>query len=298
MKQYRFLSFLGSLYVYQKQRFPVVFLILATFPVILSSSVVVAQNNLKFLQMLLILIASVGYLFHIRVVDDYRDFRHDSLYHGDRPVQKGTISLAVLRKIDFAMVLAFLSIAVFSNIYGFGIAIFMLIYTFFAEREFFIRERIRRHFFIYNAINLLQMTFLQIFVYNFFFKSFYLSATIFTHFLFITTGTLMFDFLRKLKTPHTESTGKDTYTWYLGFRNSIVVYLFFIFLLTLLFLSLAIEIPLKLGIWLFIALFFIVVIFLSAYFHWIKKSEITDKLLQANSLFLYGLFNLLIYFLR
>ncbi|MDD2731681.1 MAG: UbiA family prenyltransferase [Candidatus Pacebacteria bacterium] len=291
-------SLLISFYHYQKERFPIVFLALATLPVILSSAVVVAQNKLNFLHIFLILVASLSYLFHIRVVDDYRDFKHDNLYHEDRPVQKGVISLTNLKKIDIIAAIILLAVAISSNIYGLAIAVFMLIYTYIAEREFFVTKKIRKHFFIYNAVNLFQMTLLQIFVYNFFFRSFYLNPIIITHFLLITTGTSMFDFLRKLKTPHAESTGKDTYTWYFGFRNSLIIYLFFVSLLALLFFVLANEMILSLGIWLVIILIFIAISFLNAYFHWIKKSEMTDKLLQANSLFFYGFLNLLIYFLR
>ena len=226
MKHDKPLSFWNRLYVYQKQRFPIVFLLLATFPVILSSTAVVAQNKLNFLQMSSVLIASVCYLFHIRVIDDYRDFEHDSLYHKDRPVQIGIISLTDLKKIDIIAVFIFLLIAISSGMYGLGLSILMLVYTFFAEKEFLMTEKIRKHFFIYNAINLLQMMLLQAFVYCFFFKYFYLNTIIIIHFLFITIGTLIFDFLRKLKTPQTESIGKDTYTWHLGFGNSIFFYLF------------------------------------------------------------------------
>lgn len=291
-------SLLARFYLYQKQRFPIIFLLIATFPVVLSSEVVVAQNKAGFLKITLILIASLSYFFHIRVTDEYRDFRHDSIYHNDRPVQKGIMPLADLKKLDIVAAIILLAVAVFSNIYIFVIALVLVAYTFLARKEFFLAEKIRKHFFIYNAVNLIQMLLLQIFVYSFFFKSFYLNNVIITHFLFIATGTFLFEFLRKIKTPQTESSGKDTYSWHLGFGRSILFYALIVSLNAVLFFVLAAKMSLKLGLWLPTSLLFVVILFLYAYLHWIKKSESTDKLLQANSLLVYALFNLLIYFLK
>ena len=110
MKHSDFLSLLKRFYIYQEERFPIIFLILATFPVILSSRAIIAEANLSFFNILLVLFASISYLFHIRVIDEYRDFKHDSLYHSDRPVQKEIISLIELKKIDFIAIVLFLII--------------------------------------------------------------------------------------------------------------------------------------------------------------------------------------------
>lgn len=297
MKHSDFLSLLKRFYVYQEERFPIIFLILATFPVILSSHAIIAGANLSFLNVFLLLLASISYFFHIRVIDEHRDFKHDSLYHNDRPVQKEIISLIELKKIDFIAIVLFLIISVFTSFYALLLALIMLVYTFFGSREFFLGRKIRRHFFLYNAVNLVQMLLLQIFVYSFFFVNFYLNDVILIHFLFVSIGTMMFEFLRKIKTPQLESTGKDTYTWYFGFNKSLFIYFFLVCLNVVLFLCITVKMQLKLGIWTFLPVALSLFFFLSLYLHFTKKNSKTDKLLQVSSLFLYMAFNLLIYFL-
>ena len=298
MSRYRPLSLAHKFYTYQKERFPIVFLVLSILPVILSSAVIVMHGKPNFLQVFLALIASLCYFFHIRVIDDYRDFQHDNLYHDDRPVQAGIISLADLKKIDFAAVSIFLLISIFSNIYSLSLAIFLLAYTYFAKHDFFAAKKIRKYFYVYNAINFFQMIILQIFIYAFFSKNLYFNNLIITHFLFIFIGTLMFEFLRKLKTPESEGIGKDTYSWYMGFGKSILFYLLIVFINTFLFLKLATSISPKLEIWFLFSLFFIIVSLLCAYLNWVKRNNTTTQLLQVISLIGYGSFNLIIYFIK
>lgn len=298
MSNYKSLSLVRRFYVYQEKRFPIVFLILSILPVILSSAVIVMRGRPNFLQVFLALIASLCYFFHIRVIDDYRDFQHDSLYHSDRPVQVGVISLSDLKRVDFIMVSVFLLISIFSNIYCLGLAIFLLTYTCFAKNDFFVAKKIRRYFYIYNAINFFQMIVLQIFIYTFFSKNLYFNNLVATHFLFIVVGTLIFEFLRKIKTPESEGIGKDTYSWHMGFGKSILFYLLLIFINTFLFFKIATGIYARPGIWLLFSLFFIIIALLCAYLNWIKRNNTTTQLLQVISLLSYGSFNLIIYFIK
>jgi len=292
------LPLIYKFYIYQGKRFPIIFLILSIFPVILSSAVIVMQGKPNLLQLLLAFVASLSYFFHIRVIDDYRDFQHDNLYHKDRPVQAGIISLADLKKIDFIMVAIFLLISIFSNLYSFGLALFLLLYTYFAKNDFFAGEKIRKYFYSYNTINFVQMIILQMYIYAFFSKGFYFNSLINTHFLFIITGTLIFEFLRKVKTPESEGAGKDTYSWHMGFGRSIMVYLLFVFLNAFLFFKIAASISSRLEMLLLVSLSFIMITSLFAYLNWIKRNDTTTQLLQLISLISYGSFNIIIYLLK
>lgn len=285
-------------YLYQKDRFPILLLLLSLLPVTLSSAAVVSMAKPNSLHLLLALLTSIAYLLHIRIVDEHRDFHHDSTHHKDRPVQTGIISLEELRKIDLIMVFAMLAIAFFSSIYSFGISVVLLIYTFFAGKEFFLGEKIRGHFFLYNTVNLVQMFLLQILVYSFFTKTFSIHSLVITHFLFTGVGAVMFEFLRKIKTLDTESTGKDTYTWYFGFTNSIVIYMFLALINVFLFFKVIDAISAQSGIWLLFSCFFAIIFLLSAVIHWFGKKRTTDQLFQLSFLLMYSFFNIVIYFLK
>lgn len=289
-------SLIHKLYIYQEKRFPIVFLMLSIFPVILSSAVIVTQGKINLLQVFLAFIASLCYFLHIRIIDDFRDFDHDNLCHRDRPVQAGIISLDELRKVDFIMILVFLIISIFSNLYSLILAVLLLIYTYFARNDFFMSKKIRKYFYLYNVINLFQMIILQIFIYLFFSKSLYFNSLLAFHFFFIITGTLIFEFLRKLKTPELEGTGKDTYSWYMGFGKAIIFYLLLFFLNTFLFFKIINFTYIDLNIFMFVLLFFILLSLLFSYLFWIKKSDNMNKMLQIISLSSYGLFNMIIYF--
>lgn len=281
---------------YQRERFPIIVLGLSLLPAALSSGAIVSAN-LTSLQVALALIASFAYLLHIRVIDEHRDFGHDNIHHVTRPIQVGVISKEELRYMDVLAVAFLIIIAVVAGLWALVVAVIMLVYSYLAGKEFFVGESIRRHFFIYNGINLIQMLLMQIFVYAIFANPIPLNSLVFAHFLFTTVGTIIFEFVRKLKRPGDDGTGKDTYTWYLGFNNSLIIYSLLLLLNTLLFFWIvALISPHKislLGFSLSLAGF----AYLAALMHWAKKTRQTGQLMQLSFLILYGIFNIAIYFL-
>ena len=296
MNHSKSLSLINKLYIYQEKRFPVVFLTLSILPVILSSAVIITQGKINLLSILLAFIASLCYFLHIRIIDDCRDFNHDNLCHPDRPVQAGIISLSELKRVDLIMILIFLIISIFSNLYSLVLATLLLIYTYFASNDFFISKKIRKYFYLYNLVNLFQMIILQVFIYAFFSKNLYISNLLLLHFAFIITGTLIFEFLRKLKIPEAEGIGKDTYSWHMGFGRSIAFYLLLVVLNTFLFFKIVVFASLDLNGFMVISLIFILLSSLFAYLFWIKRSDNMNKAMQVVSLLGYGLFNMIIYF--
>ncbi|MFA5432237.1 MAG: UbiA family prenyltransferase [Candidatus Paceibacterota bacterium] len=296
MNHSKSLSLINKLYIYQEKRFPVVFLTLSILPVILSSAVIITQGKINLLSILLAFIASLCYFLHIRIIDDCRDFNHDNLCHPDRPVQAGIISLSELKRVDLIMILIFLIISIFSNLYSLVLATLLLIYTYFASNDFFISKKIRKYFYLYNLVNLFQMIILQVFIYAFFSKNLYISNLLLLHFAFIITGTLIFEFLRKLKIPEAEGIGKDTYSWHMGFGRSIAFYLLLVVLNTFLFFKIVVFASLDLNGFMVISLIFILLSSLFACLFWIKRSDNMNKAMQVVSLSGYGLFNMIIYF--
>lgn len=219
-----FFRYLRRLYAYQKARFPVFLLLISLVPAIVSSNAVIT-GNFDWVTTMLAALASIAYLFHIRVIDERRDADHDRLHHPDRPIQSGAITHDELCIADVLVSALFIGIAFFSSPYAFLLALLAMAYTYFAGQEFFLGEKIRKHFFFYNAINLAQMVLLQLFIYALFDGTPTLTPIIIVHFLFTATGTIAIEFMRKLKAPENEGTGMDTYTWHLGFERAVGVFI-------------------------------------------------------------------------
>jgi len=281
---------------YQQERFPIIVLALSLFPAVLSSGVVISTNT-TIVQGAIALIASLAYLLHIRIIDEHRDFGHDNQHHVTRPIQAGVISKRELQYIDIATIFILILIATSAGSWALVIMPIMLAYSYLAGKEFFIGDDIRRHFFIYNGINLVQMLLIQLFVYTVFANPFPFTILVWAHFLFTTVGTIIFEFVRKLKRPGDDGTGKDTYTWYLGFNNSIGIYSVLFLLNTALFFWIATLISPHVVTMLILSLALVATSYFTVFVHWIKKTHQTDQLMQLSFLLLYGTFNVVIYFL-
>lgn len=283
-----------NFYFYQKTRFPVVVLGLSFLPATLSSvAVVTEQIETKFI--VISLIVSLAYLLHVRIIDEFRDYTHDLNHHKDRPVSTGIITLKELRFIDWFAVVAMLIASLYSSTQALLIAVAMLFYSYFARKEFFLGLQFRRHFYLYNAVNLLQMLLLQILVYTIANPSFSFTTIVIVHFLFTATGTVIFEFLRKVKSPGEDGTGKDTYTWFLGLSNALLVYTAFATLNILLFVKAMFLIQTTITYWIPVAIALAVGTYSTLLIHKIQKKKETNQLMQLSFVVMYGVFNILIF---
>ena len=279
-------------YAYQNERFPLVLLSLSLFPVTLSSAAVVSKFTI--MGIVLGFIASLAYIFHIRVNDEERDFEHDTAHHSTRPLQRGIITLNELKIINATAIFLVALIAILSGLEATFIALIMIIYSYFARHDFFYREKIRRHFFIYNLVHIIQILLLQIFVYAVIANRIQFTELLLAHFLFTLAGTAIFEFVRKLKIPGEDGTGMDTYTHHLGFNKSMTVYSVLILLNTILFFFISEMIRPGIMIWIYSSIA-VMVVGCSIWVHWIKKVGATDKLMQGIFLLVYAAYNVSIY---
>ncbi len=283
-----------NFYIYQKERFPIVVLGLSFLPAILSSSAVVAsQAEFKFV--LIALIVSVAYLLHVRIIDEFRDYEHDLRHHKERPVSSGIISLKELRAIDWLAIVAVPLASLYSGTGALLIAVAMLLYSYFARKEFFLGLQFRRYFYLYNAVNLVQMLLLQILVYTIANPSFSFTTLVTVHFLFTTTGTIIFEFLRKVKSPGNDGTGKDTYTWFLGLNNALLIYAAFATFNILLFVKAMFLIQTEITYWIPIAIALVVGTYSTLFINKMRKEERTNQLMQLSFMVMYGSFNILLF---
>jgi len=286
------MNILKRFYIYQNERFPIVLLSLSLFPVVLSSAAVMSKFMLT--NIFLSFFVSLAYIFHIRVNDEYRDFEHDTKHHSTRPLQRGVITLHDLKLINVFAIFVVAFTAIFYGTEAIFIAIIMILYSYFAKYDFFCKEKIRKHFYIYNFVHIIQIFLLQIFVYIIVAHKIQFTEILFFHFLFTLTGTIIFEFARKLKIPGEDGTGTDTYTYYLGFNKSMIFYSIFIFLNVILFSLIynMIHPAISLRLYFFLSL---IIFGLSILLHWVKKMSVTDKLMQGIFLLIYAIYNVSIF---
>ena len=281
---------------YQRERFPILLLALSLLPAVLSSGTIISVHPTIF-QGVLALIASIAYLLHIRVIDEHRDFGHDNQHHKTRPIQNGSISKRELQYADIASIFLLIVIAYIAGSWALIIMAIMLVYSYLAGKEFFIGEKIRLHFFIYNSVNLVQMLLMQLFVYAIFANPFPFTTLVWAHFIFTTVGTIAFEFIRKLKRPGDDGTGKDTYTWYIGFANSLVIYSLLLLTNTALFFWITTLISPHIIYMFILSLILVLIAHFTIFVHWAKKTHLTDQLMQLSLLLLYGIYNIVIFLL-
>ncbi len=283
-----------NFYVYQKERFPIFVLGLSFLPAILSSGAVVAsQAEFKFV--LIALIVSVAYLLHVRIIDEFRDYEHDLRHHKERPVSSGIISLKELRVIDWLAIVAVPLASLYASPKALLIAVAMLLYSYFARKEFFLGLQFRRYFYLYNAVNLVQMLLLQILVYTIANPSFSFTTLVTVHFLFTTTGTIIFEFLRKVKSPGNDGTGKDTYTWFLGLNNALLIYAAFATFNILLFVKAMVLIQTEITYWIPVVIALVIGTYSTLFINKMRKEEKTNQLMQLSFMVMYGSFNILLF---
>jgi len=289
------MNFVKSLYQYQEERFPVKILFFTTMAVVLSSAAILSYN-VNIYQIVGAFVACMAFLFHVRVIDESRDFDHDLKYHPERPVQRGLISIRQLFYIDAVGVIVFITVAlIFGRISKFyGAA--LLLFSFVAWKDFFLRNWLKKKFYLYNAVNMLQMVLLQMLIYSIFTQSFMVTQVMWIHLVFVIFNTIIMEFVRKIKTMADESRGEDTYSWHMGFFRSLMVFYLFCTINIFTFFWMLYTLSPHLNIFYLGALLLFVILTVSTVMHGVKKKKTTEAVLLLSTVLNYVGLNLLIYF--
>ncbi|MBN1951039.1 MAG: UbiA family prenyltransferase [Bacteroidales bacterium] len=288
------MTLLKRFYQYQEERFPIKILVFTTMAVVLSSAAILGFT-VNIWQLLASFFACIFFLYHIRVIDESRDEQHDTKYHADRPVQRGLIRIRELFLIDiFALILfsaIMLSFGGVSLTYGLA----LLLFSFIAWKDFFLGERLKQRFLLYNSVNMFQMVLLQLFIYAVLTQDFYVDAVMWIHLLFVIFNTLILEFVRKIKTSDDESIGKDTYSWHLGYARSIYYFYGFTFLNLLTFIWMMYTLAPDVLPYVLIALGIQAVLTFATVWHLFLKKKTSEQFLLLATVVNYVGLNLLIY---
>jgi hypothetical protein len=151
-------SLAARLWQYQKERSPIIALtIMATTTV----GIMARFGSVPVWRYLIAVVIAMLYLIQIRATDEIKDFEHDSHYYPGRPVQRGLVSLDELAAIARYCILGQLILYVsFLNLRILIFGLLSLGYGYLCRREFFARDWIRPHFFLYTFLHYIQLMFL------------------------------------------------------------------------------------------------------------------------------------------
>lgn len=146
--------------LYIRERFPVIPALLFAFGYSAISIGIVSKGNpwvrnLNFTLVTLVLLSSVFFFFLLRqrVVDEFRDAKHDLKNYPDRPVPRGLIS-----KKELLLLGAFALFIEWTSVYILGTNsitpyVFIFIYSVLMAKEFFLSDWLNKHFTLYFLIH-------------------------------------------------------------------------------------------------------------------------------------------------
>lgn len=152
--------FMRRFWVFQQERVPII----ALFAVGLIVTIGIAKvsHNLNWTRVLIAAFMSTLYFLQIRLADEPKDFEHDNKFHPNRPVQRGLITLKELTRAKNSTVVIFMILACLTgSLAVVALAVLQQSYSYLTRQEFFVRDWLRQHFFIYQYSHYAQLLILS-----------------------------------------------------------------------------------------------------------------------------------------
>ena len=141
-------SFLLRLIEYINERFPI-------FPAILfsllfsSSGVLYTAKSFQLFTVIAFSTVIFLFLFRIRLFDEIKDYKFDSIHYSHRPVQRGLISLKEIKLLISIIIILEIILQIFLGKLALTIYLFLFFYHFLMYKNFFINKFEKKSFFLY-----------------------------------------------------------------------------------------------------------------------------------------------------
>jgi 4-hydroxybenzoate polyprenyltransferase len=271
---------------YQDNRFPIKILGFTTLASILSSAAIL-NYEVTIWQILSVFFAILFLMFHIRVIDESRDFANDLNNHTDHPIHTGIISLKQLFFIDIVGIIIALILSVLNDLNTLIILALFFVITSIAWKDFFLKKYFSGKNILYHLVNSPQMILLQLYIFTLYTGHLEYSSSMWILVLFIYINIFILEVVRKIKISKEESKVNDTYSSSIGFRKSLLFlfslsmssFIVYSWLMRLLNIS-----DLKI---LFSILPLFVLLTIAIILHLNKKSKISEKILLLSTILQY-----------
>jgi 4-hydroxybenzoate polyprenyltransferase len=225
---------LKALYIYQKERFPVLkngllILILSLATLCFSK---ILQNDFIFpsvKEITVVFIIMFVFFLQLRIADEFKDFEEDSRYRPYRPVPRGIVTLTELRNAGIAgFLIQFLLILLFNRSV---LIIFFVVYLymFFMTKEFFVPEWLNGHQAVYMLSHMIIMVLFHLFIIIYQFRGLPRGNYGIYIFIYLIIGFLngmCGEIGRKIRAPEDEENGVITYSKIWGIKKSVFIFVF------------------------------------------------------------------------
>ena len=233
------------LYVYQKERFPVVTFALYIACIVigvffitdayaakesgkfLKNSVETIFYNRDYFKMIPMFIAGFLQFFMVRVIDEHKDFEEDSKFRNYRPVPRGLISLKVLKVL---FVISFIAQFLITTLCGGSLLLLVILWcaVLLLANDFFIKDFIDRHILVGVILDEAIMPVLALLMASFCVEEhllFYLLGN--TGFIYLVYLTYVISWIvelaRKIRCKKDEEKGVKTYTQVFGIPKAVLL---------------------------------------------------------------------------
>lgn len=233
------------LYVYQKERFPVVTFALYIACIVigvffitdayaakesgkfLKNSVETIFYNRDYFKMIPMFIAGFLQFFMVRVIDEHKDFEEDSKFRNYRPVPRGLISLKVLKVL---FVISFIAQFLITTLWGGSLLLLVILWcaVLLLANDFFIKDFIDRHILVGVILDEAIMPVLALLMASFCVEEhllFYLLGN--TGFIYLVYLTYVISWIvelaRKIRCKKDEEKGVKTYTQVFGIPKAVLL---------------------------------------------------------------------------
>lgn len=223
---------LKRLYVYQKERFPLIGhgLLVASFSFSAISYSRICRNTHGFVNLSVFLVGiftTITLFMLVRILDEFKDAEDDKKYRPHLPVPRGLMRLSELRNIGWILFVLQIGVNAWFQPKMLGIFAGVILYLALMSKEFFVSKWLKAHQFWYVTSHMFIIPLIDIYASG---LDWYLAdAEAPTGLLFFFAVSYMngivLEIGRKIRAPQNESEGVLTYSAMLGKQRSVGLWL-------------------------------------------------------------------------
>jgi UbiA prenyltransferase family len=225
-------NFIYRLWIYQKERFPIVKhgLLIAVFgsSAVGYSFLLRGASGIPNITSLIVAFVCIFLFFlQLRIADEFKDFAQDVLYRSYRPVPRGLVSLKELRWVGVASAILQLGLTIYlapSLVLVLGLVWFYLALM---RQEFFVVDWLKSHPIIYMLSHMIIVPLINLYgtACDWLVAGTTLEINGFWFLLASFFNGMVIEIGRKIRAIDDEEFGVETYSKLWGYRNAVVVWL-------------------------------------------------------------------------
>ena len=215
------MNILKRFWQFQEERFPLKILVFTTAATVMTSAAILGYSAC-WCKVVMAFFTIMFFLYHIRVIDESRDFGQDSQLYPGRPVQRGLITIRELFLIDLIGIALIILFSVYSGWNTVVMTIAVFLFTTLAWKDFFLQKFFADKPLLYHIVNSPQMALILILVYTMYTGTMHISPVMWMHLGFVYVNIFILEMIRKIKVGTDESAGTDTYSVTMGYKRSLL----------------------------------------------------------------------------